>query len=157
MTKTSTKKAAAKSRGKTGEALRKEAIADADRNIAAIEAAERAPGPGETPVKSPVNRASKPAANKPAHAPKGTASRPHKKERRLSGLDAAAKVLAESKEPLNATAIAQQAIAAGWKTNGKTPHATLYAAMIREIAVKGRESRFKKTERGMFTSTGRGG
>jgi hypothetical protein len=128
---------------KTGEALRKEAIADADRNIKAIEAAER----GETPVKPKPS-----AATKPAKPPKGKAGAPHKAAKKLSGLDAAAKVLAESKEPLNATAIAEKAIAAGWKTNGKTPHATLYAAMIREIAVKGRESRFKKTERGMFTA-----
>ena len=34
---------------------------------------------------------------------------------------------------------------------GKTPHATLYAAIIREIAKKGDESRFKKTDRGQFT------
>jgi hypothetical protein len=34
---------------RTGEALRKEALADADRNLAAIEAQEHAPG--ETPVK----------------------------------------------------------------------------------------------------------
>jgi hypothetical protein len=128
---------------RTGEALRKEALADADRNIKAIEAAERAPG--EKPPKAS-------AANKPAKAPKGAAAKPHKK---LSGLDAAAKVLTESKEPLNSTTIAEKAIAAGWKTNGATPHATLYAAMIREIATKGRESRFKKTERGMFTATGK--
>ena len=126
---------------RTGEALRKEAIADADRNIKAIEAAERAPG-GKPPKAS--------AANKPAKAPKGAATKPHKKETKISGLDAAGKVLAESKEPLNATAIAEKVIAAGWKTNGATPHATLYAAMIREIATKGRESRFKKTDRGLF-------
>ena len=34
--------------------------------------------------------------------------------------------------------------------NGKTPHATLNAAMLREIGVKGGESRFKKTGRGLF-------
>ena len=35
---------------------------------------------------------------------------------------------------------------------GKTPEATLYAAMTREIAAKGRESRFKKVERGLFVA-----
>jgi hypothetical protein len=135
---------------KTGEPLRREAIADADRNIKAIEAAER----GETPVKKP--KATTEA--KPAKAPKEKATKPHPRgrEKKLSGLDAAAKVLTESKEPLNAITIAEKAIAAGWKTNGATPHATLYAAMIREIATKGRESRFKKTERGLFATTGRG-
>ena len=31
--------------------------------------------------------------------------------------------------------------------NGQTPAATLYSAILREINVKGKESRFKKTER----------
>ena len=87
-------------------------------------------------------------------APKAT------KPKRISGLDLAAKVLAEAKEPLQAKAIAERAIAAGWKTNGKTPHATLYAAMIREIAKKGKDARFIKTDRGLFaaatTKSGRG-
>ncbi len=33
---------------------------------------------------------------------------------------------------------------------GKTPHATLYAAILREITVKADESRVVKTERGKF-------
>jgi hypothetical protein len=37
---------------------------------------------------------------------------------------------------------------------GKTPHATLYSAIIREISVKGKESRFKKTDRGNFAFNG---
>ena len=37
-----------------------------------------------------------------------------------------------------------------WKTSGKTPAATIYAAIIREIAAKGSESRFRKVERGKF-------
>ena len=64
----------------------------------------------------------------------------------------AAKVLAEAKEPLQAKAIAERAITAGWQTTGKTPHATLYAAMIREIAKKGKAARFVKTDRGLFTA-----
>lgn len=140
---------------KSGEALRKEAIADADRNIKAIEAAERAPG--ETPLKAAAKPAKERKAAPGAKPDKPSKPHPRGREKKLSGLDAAAKVLAESKEPLNATAIAERAIAAGWVTNGKTPNATLYAAMIREIAVKGRESRFKKTERGLFTVTKAGG
>jgi len=68
------------------------------------------------------------------------------------GLDFAAKVLADAKEPLNAKAIAERAIAAGWKTSGATPHATLYAAMIREIRDKGDDARFRKADRGLFAS-----
>jgi len=38
-----------------------------------------------------------------------------------------------------------------WKTGGKTPSATVYAAIIREIAKKGDASRFARAERGKFT------
>ena len=34
---------------------------------------------------------------------------------------------------------------------GKTPHATLYAAITREVNTKGAEARFKKVDRGKFT------
>ena len=33
---------------------------------------------------------------------------------------------------------------------GKTPHATLYSAILREIQNKGNDARFKKMERGKF-------
>jgi hypothetical protein len=33
---------------------------------------------------------------------------------------------------------------------GKTPQATLYSAMLREITTKGTNSRFQKTDRGKF-------
>jgi hypothetical protein len=130
---------------KTGEALRKEALAIADANIKAIEAEER----GEKPVQP---KATKKARSKKASATKQPKALRPAKAKKLSGLDAAAQVLAAAKEPLAAKAIADRAIALGWKTNGATPHATLYAAMTREIAAKGREARFKKTGRGLFTS-----
>jgi hypothetical protein len=38
-----------------------------------------------------------------------------------------------------------------WTTGGKTPAATIYAAIIREIAAKGDQARFRKVERGKFT------
>jgi hypothetical protein len=70
----------------------------------------------------------------------------------MSGLDAAAKVLAEAKDPLNCKDIVDLALENGyWKTNGKTPQATLYAAISREIAKKGDAARFRKADRGMFT------
>ena len=70
----------------------------------------------------------------------------------MSGLDAAAKVLAESKEPLNAKQIVERALAQGlWKTKGKTPHATVYASLIRDIAKRSDQSRFRKADRGKFT------
>ncbi len=69
----------------------------------------------------------------------------------LSGLDAAAKVLAETKEPMTTKAMVEAMQAKGyWKSGGKTPSATIYSAIIREIAAKGGAARFKKTERGLF-------
>ncbi|NUQ48226.1 MAG: hypothetical protein HUU22_19600, partial [Phycisphaerae bacterium] len=37
---------------------------------------------------------------------------------------------------------------------GKTPHATLYAAILREIGDKGGEARFRKADRGLFEYAG---
>ena len=69
-----------------------------------------------------------------------------------SGLDAAAKVLEEAGEPLSCKAIVERALEKGyWKTGGKTPAATVYAAVIREIAKKGDAARFRKVARGKFT------
>ena len=70
---------------------------------------------------------------------------------KLSGLDAAAQILAKAKEPMGCKAIVEQAIEQKlWAPGGKTPHATLYAAIIREIAKKGKDARFKKVDRGRF-------
>jgi hypothetical protein len=78
-----------------------------------------------------------------------------KKDGKMSGLDAAAKVLTEAGEPLNTKTMVERAIQKGyWTTNGKTPAATIYAAIIREIAVKGSASRFAKADRGMFKING---
>jgi len=86
----------------------------------------------------------------PAAEPKQR-KKAERKDGTLSGLDAAAKVLADAGEPLNCKTIVERAIEKGlWKTGGKTPAATVYAAIIREIAKKGDASRFSKTERGMF-------
>mgnify|MGYP003707969929 CR=1 FL=1 len=68
-----------------------------------------------------------------------------------------AEVLADAGEPLGTKEIAKRVIAAGWKTKGKTPHATLYAAVSREITVKGSASRFAKAGRGLFKATAKAG
>ena len=95
-------------------------------------------------------------AAKPKDATRANAeAMPRKQREGISGLDAAAQVLAKAKEPLDAKTIAQRAIAAGWKTNGATPHATLYAAMIREIATKGKDARFAKVAAGKFAAAGK--
>jgi hypothetical protein len=87
------------------------------------------------------------------NAKPGKTAKSEPKEQRLSALDAAAKVLGESAEPLNTKQMVDTMSAKGYWTSpgGKTPHATLYSAILREIATKGNEARFKKTERGHFT------
>ena len=72
-------------------------------------------------------------------------------DKKLSALDAAAQILASS-GPLNCKDLIDAMSTQGLWTSpgGKTPHATLYAAILREITVKANESRFVKTERGRF-------
>ena len=74
-------------------------------------------------------------------------------EKKLSCMAAALKVLAESAEPMNAKEMIDAMESKGYWTSpgGKTPHATLYSAILRELA-RGDESRFVKTERGRFVA-----
>ena len=90
-------------------------------------------------------KAAKPAKAKKAKEPKA---------KKVGALDAAAQVLASSKEPLNCKAMIEAMAKKGLWTSpgGKTPHATLYSAIIREIALKGKESRFVKKDRGEFAA-----
>ncbi len=101
---------------------------------------------GVVEVKSPA----KPEGKKPK-ATKATKTKDDAKK--LSAIDAAAQVLAASKEPLNAKQMIEAMATEGLWTSpgGQTPHATLYSAILREITTKGKESRFVKTERGRFT------
>lgn len=73
---------------------------------------------------------------------------------RASVLDAAAQVLAEGGKPMRAKQLidAMKAKRLWASPKGKTPEATLHAAMIREIAAKGKQSRFRKVERGLFAA-----
>mgnify|MGYP001288995802 CR=1 FL=1 len=71
------------------------------------------------------------------------------------GLNAAQRVLAEAKEPMRIRDITKAAMDNGWwKPAGKTPWATLAAAIGREIKDKGKQSRFKKSDRGLFVASG---
>ena len=94
-------------------------------------------------------------ADAPEPKPKKPAT---EKPKRTSALDAAAQVLQASGQAMRAqeliAAMAEQGL---WTSpNGKTPHATLYAAILREINDKGGDSRFRKTERGKFEYAGGG-
>ncbi len=93
---------------------------------------------------------------KAAKTPKaGKAAKTPATNKPLSGLDAAAKVLADAGQPMRARELVNTMIERGlWKSGGKTPHATIYAAMIREIAAKKNAARFRKTDRGLFAFNG---
>ena len=96
---------------------------------------------------------------KGSKAPKVAKAPKEAKPKRVSALDAAAQVLAKSEVPMRAkeliAAMEKQGL---WSSpGGKTPHATLYAAMIREIAALGDKARFKKRERGVFVATSHAG
>jgi hypothetical protein len=103
----------------------------------------------------------KPAAKaKPAKAPKAKAKATAKPAgdtaKRTSAIDAAFTVLKGSKEPMNTREMIEAMAAKKLWTSpgGKTPHATLYSAILREIQTRGKDARFTKTERGRFTAKG---
>jgi hypothetical protein len=122
---------------------------------------ETTAAPVATPAAKPAkaSKAKKPAP-KAKPAPKGKAkaakAKPakEKKERGMSQIDAAAKVLATCKAGLGVKEMVEKMEAKGlWKSpGGKTPAATLYSAIIREIGNKGKDSRFKKLDRGLFAA-----
>lgn len=102
-------------------------------------------------------------------APKAAAARPKKpntppakpkaapaEAKRTSAIDAAARLLKETGKPMSTGQMIEQMAAKGYWTSpgGKTPAATLYSAILREIGKKKSDSRFKKTERGLFAYKG---
>ncbi len=95
--------------------------------------------------------AAKPAGSKQTAVKKAASNQGDKK---MSALDAAVKVLSESKEPLRTKEMIERMAANGyWKSpGGRTPAATLFAAMTREINTKGKSARFKKVARGLFAA-----
>jgi len=150
--------------GKATETQRKAAVAEAQAADAAANAHAVKPGAKTTKtttmdagggimvevvdrnVTTPTTPATPAKATKTKKAPK------EPKVKKTSGLDAAAQVLKDKGEPMTCKAIVDEMLAKGlWKTNGKTPSATIYSAMLREIDGKPGESRFAKTGRGLFT------
>ena len=84
--------------------------------------------------------------------PKPTKAEKQPKVKKTSALDAAAKVLGEQGKPMNCQEMIDAMAAKGYWTSpgGKTPSATLYSAILRELKTKKSEARFRKTERGKF-------
>jgi len=71
---------------------------------------------------------------------------------KLSQIAAAERVLAEAGKPMTCRAMVEAMAAKGLWTSpgGKTPDATLYSSLLRQIRAKGKEARFKKVARGQF-------
>lgn len=90
-----------------------------------------------------ARKTQKPAPKKPVESP-----------RKLSQLDAAAAVLANAEGPMSCTELVDAMAAKRlWSSPaGKTPEATLYAAMTREITKKGDAARFVKAAPGRFAA-----
>ena len=137
--------------------LRKAALAEISGRLAGGKQDHEVPTAKEAANKAAVEASAKGKKAKGEKAPKTPkAPKPakEKKPKRVSALDAAAQVVAGSKVPMRATEMIAEMEAKGmWKSlGGKTPEATLYAAIIREIAAKGTAARFKKHERGVFVA-----
>jgi vancomycin resistance protein YoaR len=83
---------------------------------------------------------------------KAKATKPGAGVKTMSALDAAAKVLGEKGVAMTCPELIGVMAAKGyWSSpNGKTPAATLSAAIQREIATKGKDARFAKTAPGRF-------
>ena len=132
MSKSKTSKTTKRAKGQ-GERLRQEALAEIEQRLTGK------PGAGKTGKTS----------RKPSKRDKAG-----KQSKRMSALDAAARVLADVGKPMRVGAVVQAMEANGlWRSpNGKTPSATVSAAIIREIAAKGKESRFVRKDRGLFAA-----
>ena len=101
---------------------------------------KKAPG---KPVAAPAAATASPPAPASAGVPAG---------KKYSALDAAVLVLRASGQPLSCPELIAHMTAKGYWTSpkGKTPSATLYAALLRELKRKGDAARFVKTGPGQF-------
>jgi len=105
--------------------------------------AEASPAPA-TPAESAVETT--------PQAKKSRGTKERQESGKLSALDAAAKVLGQSGRPMTCKEMIETMAKKGLWTSpgGRTPEATLYSAILRELKVKEAASRFKKTDRGKF-------
>ena len=74
---------------------------------------------------------------------------------KLSALNAAVRVLAETGRPMTCREMIDAMAAQKYWTSpaGKTPANTLYAAILREMEIKADQARFRKVDRGRFDLT----
>ncbi len=109
------------------------------------------------PTAAKANKAKKNPKAKAGKAPATpplALNAPPAKGKKLSALSAAARVLAETGRAMTCRELIEAMAAQGYWTSpgGRTPEATLYAAMTREIRAKGAQARFRKVQRGQFAA-----
>ena len=104
--------------------------------------------------KAEATKATLDAAHRKEKAAKAPRAKAEPKPKKMSALDAAAKVLGEQGKPMNCQELIEEMSRKNYWTspNGATPQGTLYAAMAREIQTKGKDARFVKAERGNFAA-----
>lgn len=121
-------------------------VADANETKTAAKSVKPAKSAKEPKQAKAPKSAKPPKASKPAKPVK------ERKPKRVSALDAAATILADTGRAMRATELIAEMEARGlWKSpGGKTPESTLYAAIAREIAFKGDASRFARSDKGFF-------
>jgi len=113
-----------------------------------------------TKKKATTKAPKKQAAKKPAKLKllpiKKEDQTPATPAKKLSQIAAAVEVLTIAGEPMTCKAMVEAMSAKNlWASpGGKTPEATLYAAILREIAAKGKEARFTKAAPGLFAAEG---
>lgn len=112
------------------------------------------------PAKTPRKATAKPkATNEAKPAKNATKAKPVAKTetgKKMSQIAAAIQVLTQAKQPMTAKAMVEAMVAKGlWSSpGGKTPEATLYASIIRDIR-RGADARFQKVDRGQFDLAGK--
>lgn len=120
-----------------------------DESRAALDAEQKRQSEDEKPAKAKSKKDKPKKAGKPA---KDTGEK-----KGMSLLDAAVKVLGQTKKPLTSKEIVEKATEKGYWVPGAglTPWDTVKAAMLTEIAKKGKESRFAKPKPGKYTLAGK--
>ena len=138
-------KAKPKARAKGGRGRKAEVAA----TVAAVEKGDLAQGVVIPTGRKPVTMSKADAVNAAMMAVAAA------KKKRASGLDAAARVLGEEGRAMRPAEIVAVALERQyWQTAGKTPAATIDAAMRREIRAKGDQARFRLEAPGLFAGTG---
>jgi hypothetical protein len=107
-----------------------------------------APPVNGTEIPAPTEASVATAATAPAWSPEQPVSPANK----LSALEAAAKVLAETGQAMSCAELITAMAANGYWSSpkGRTPAGTLSAAVLREMKTRGEKARFCKTGRGQF-------